>query len=147
MASGGAEQDAGPRTASRTSFTLATADRILAKAASRECRLPSGHPEAFFEAFANVYTAAYDDMIKRATGQKFEKVNTIYPNVYDGVEGMYFIQQAATTHPNPRPRHHHARKRGRSSGDSGRGWSRDGASSLRLSAPRPWAATAQRPCR
>jgi predicted dehydrogenase len=24
------------------------------------CRLPSGHPEAFFEAFANVYRAAYD---------------------------------------------------------------------------------------
>ena len=36
------------------------------------CRLPSGHPEAFFEAFANVYRAAYDDMAARATGEKFE---------------------------------------------------------------------------
>ena len=27
------------------------------------CRLPSGHPEAFFEAFANIYRAAYDDMV------------------------------------------------------------------------------------
>ncbi|MCA9219384.1 MAG: Gfo/Idh/MocA family oxidoreductase, partial [Planctomycetales bacterium] len=27
------------------------------------CRLPSGHPEAFFEAFANVYRAAYDAMV------------------------------------------------------------------------------------
>jgi len=26
-------------------------------------RLPSGHPEAFLEAFANVYTAAYADII------------------------------------------------------------------------------------
>ena len=34
------------------------------------CRLPSGHPEAFFEAFANVYTAAFDDMVRRASGQK-----------------------------------------------------------------------------
>ncbi len=57
------------------------------------CRLPSGHPEAFFEAFANVYRAAYDDMVLRATGGKFERVNTVYPNIYDGVEGMYFIQQ------------------------------------------------------
>ena len=57
------------------------------------CRLPSGHPEAFFEAFANVYRFAYDDMVKRAAGQSFERHNTIYPNVYDGVEGMYFIQQ------------------------------------------------------
>ena len=27
------------------------------------CRLPSGHPEAFFEAFANVYRAAFDAMV------------------------------------------------------------------------------------
>ena len=54
-------------------------------------RLPSGHPEAFFEAFANVYTTAYDAMVKRAAGEKVEAVNTVYPNVYDGVEGMLFI--------------------------------------------------------
>jgi predicted dehydrogenase len=58
------------------------------------CRLPSGHPEAFFEAFANVYRAAYDDMAKRASGESFERKNTIYPNVYDGAEGMFFIQQS-----------------------------------------------------
>ena len=61
------------------------------------CRLPSGHPEAFFEAFANVYRFAYDDMVKRAAGQSFERHNTIYPNVYDGVEGMYFIQQCVAS--------------------------------------------------
>jgi len=61
------------------------------------CRLPSGHPEAFFEAFANVYRFAYDDMVKRAAGQSFERLNTIYPNVYDGVEGMYFIQQCVAS--------------------------------------------------
>ena len=33
-------------------------------------------------------------MVERAAGQKFERVNTIYPNVSDGVEGMYFIQQS-----------------------------------------------------
>jgi len=61
------------------------------------CRLPSGHPEAFFEAFANVYRFAYDDMIKRAARQPFEKKNTIYPNVYDGIDGMYFIQQCVAS--------------------------------------------------
>ncbi len=61
------------------------------------CRLPSGHPEAFFEAFANVYRFAYDDMAKRATNLSFEKRNTIYPNVYDGTEGMYFIQQSVAS--------------------------------------------------
>ena len=57
------------------------------------CRLPSGHPEAFFEAFANVYRSAYDAMVARATGETIDQVDTVYPNVNDGVEGMYFIQQ------------------------------------------------------
>ena len=61
------------------------------------CRLPSGHPEAFFEAFANVYRAAYDAMVLRASGQEFEKKDTVYPNVHDGVEGMYFIQQCVAS--------------------------------------------------
>jgi predicted dehydrogenase len=61
------------------------------------CRLPSGHPEAFFEAFANVYRSAYDAMVLRAEGKKADNVNTIYPNVNDGVEGMYFIQQCVAS--------------------------------------------------
>jgi predicted dehydrogenase len=61
------------------------------------CRLPAGHPEAFFEAFANVYRFAYDAMAARATGETFEKRDTIYPNVYDGAEGMYFIQQCVSS--------------------------------------------------
>ncbi|GIW98150.1 MAG: oxidoreductase [Pirellulaceae bacterium] len=61
------------------------------------CRLPSGHPEAFFEAFANIYAAAFDDMVKRATGESFERKDTIYPNVYDGVEGMMFIERAVAS--------------------------------------------------
>lgn len=61
------------------------------------CRLPSGHPEAFFEAFANIYQAAYDAMILRNEGKQIEKVNTVYPNVHDGVEGMYFIEQCVAS--------------------------------------------------
>jgi predicted dehydrogenase len=61
------------------------------------CRLPSGHPEAFFEAFANVYRAAYDAMELAATGRAFEKTDTIYPNIHDGVEGMYFIEQSVAS--------------------------------------------------
>ena len=57
------------------------------------CRLPSGHPEAFFEAFSNIYAAAFDAMVLRAEGKPFERRDTIYPNIHDGVEGMYFIQQ------------------------------------------------------
>jgi len=61
------------------------------------CRLPSGHPEAFFEAFANVYRAAFDAMAEAAGGGAFERTNTIYPNIHDGVEGMHFIEQAVAS--------------------------------------------------
>ncbi len=67
------------------------------EAGKAACRLPSGHPEAFFEAFANIYRAAFDNMALRASGQKFETLDTIYPNVNDGVEGMYFIQQCVAS--------------------------------------------------
>ena len=65
--------------------------------AEAAARLPSGHPEAFFEAFANVYRAAYDAMAKVEAGETIERRDTLYPNVYDGVEGMYFIQQCVAS--------------------------------------------------
>ena len=69
----------------------------LGAAHGASVRLPSGHPEAFFEAFANVYGATYDAIVKKAAGEKVEAVNTVYPNVYDGVEGMLFIQQCVNS--------------------------------------------------
>jgi predicted dehydrogenase len=65
----------------------------LSPTAKASCRLPSGHPEAFLEAFANIYTAAYDDIVKRAGGQKVDGAKSLYPNVQDGVDGMNFITQ------------------------------------------------------
>ncbi|MEX0687295.1 MAG: Gfo/Idh/MocA family oxidoreductase [Pirellulales bacterium] len=61
------------------------------------CRLPAGHPEAFFEAFANVYRSGFDAMAEAVTGESFERVDTLYPNVRDGVEGMYFIEQSVAS--------------------------------------------------
>jgi len=56
-------------------------------------RLPAGHPEAFFEAFANVYVDAFDAIVKRASGESVSDQNSAYPNVADGVDGMHFIEQ------------------------------------------------------
>jgi predicted dehydrogenase len=69
----------------------------MTDAARASCRLPSGHPEAFLEAFANIYTAAYADMIARASGQKFDAGKSLYPNVADGVDGMNFITQCVAS--------------------------------------------------
>lgn len=56
------------------------------------CRIPAGHPEGFFEAFANVYRAAFDDMARHTAGDAIDSRNTTYPNVHDGVEGVRFIE-------------------------------------------------------
>src|SRR5262249_41518703 len=69
----------------------------LGELAALATRLPSGHPEAFLEAFANIYTAAYADMVKRASGQKFDAAASLYPNVADGVDGMNFITQSVSS--------------------------------------------------
>jgi predicted dehydrogenase len=69
----------------------------LSDVAGASTRIPSGHPEAFLEAFANIYTAAYDAIVRRAGGQKFETRDTLYPNVFDGVDGMNFITQCVAS--------------------------------------------------
>jgi len=69
----------------------------LGATASASTRIPSGHPEAFLEAFANVYSAAFNDMAKRIAGQKFDSQHSLYPNVADGVDGMNFITQCVAS--------------------------------------------------
>jgi predicted dehydrogenase len=63
----------------------------LGETANQSSRLPSGHPEAFLEAFANIYRSAYQDMVARAGGKKVDDSKSLYPNVDDGVDGMNFI--------------------------------------------------------
>ena len=65
--------------------------------AAAACRTPSGHPEGYLEAFANVYRSGYDAIAEQAAAQSVETTNTVYPNVHDGVEGMYFLQQSVTS--------------------------------------------------
>lgn len=69
----------------------------LGKTAGDSTRIPSGHPEAFLEAFANIYTATYNDMVARASGGTFDGANSLYPNVHDGVDGMNFITQCVAS--------------------------------------------------
>jgi hypothetical protein len=69
----------------------------LGELAGHATRIPSGHPEGYLEAFANVYTSAYQDMIARANGQKFDATHSLYPNVADGVDGMNFITQCVAS--------------------------------------------------
>jgi predicted dehydrogenase len=60
-------------------------------AAARATRLPFGHPEAFFEAMANVYCNFADTIRARLTRTKPDKLALDFPNVDDGLRGMLFI--------------------------------------------------------
>jgi len=63
----------------------------FSQAAKRATRLPSGHPEAFFEAFANNYCNFADTIRARLARQKPTGLETDFPNVEDGLRGMLFI--------------------------------------------------------
>lgn len=61
-------------------------------AAARATRLPFGHPEAFIEAFANIYCNFADTLIAKLSRAKPDKLALDFPNVDDGLRGMLFIE-------------------------------------------------------
>ena len=61
-------------------------------AAARATRLPAGHPEAFLEAFANVYRNAADTIRARRARTRPDPLARDFPTVDDGLRGMVFIE-------------------------------------------------------
>lgn len=59
--------------------------------AKRAVRLPPGHPEAFLEAFANVYRDFADLVLARRTGAVADKLAQEGPDAATGVAGLVFI--------------------------------------------------------
>jgi predicted dehydrogenase len=66
----------------------------LSEAAQRACRIPAGHPEAFLEAFANVYRGVAADIEARLAGVAADPLDADYPRVEDGARGVRFIEKA-----------------------------------------------------
>jgi predicted dehydrogenase len=64
----------------------------LSPAAARATRLPFGHPEAFFEAFANIYKNATDTMRAAIEKRQPTDLELDFPDVEDGIRGMQFIE-------------------------------------------------------
>ena len=65
--------------------------------ATKYTRLPFGHPEAFIEAFANVYLAAAEAITDHLAGNYPRAEGYDFPTVADGVEGMAFIEAAVAS--------------------------------------------------
>jgi predicted dehydrogenase len=71
---------------------LRRGNAYLGDAAKKATRIPPGHPEAFIEAFANIYreaAAAIRDQIAGKKGGEYD-----FPTIDDGVEGMAFLETA-----------------------------------------------------
>lgn len=61
-------------------------------AAGRGTRLPSGHPEAFIEAMANVYKNFAETVRARIERSKPDPLALDFPSVQDGLRGMLFLE-------------------------------------------------------
>lgn len=57
-------------------------------------RLPLGHPEGFYEAFANIYRNVISSVLKKKNGEEITSVDNDYPHVTDGLEGIVFVEKS-----------------------------------------------------
>lgn len=65
-------------------------------AASRVTRIPGGHPEGYLEGFATIYTEAAHAIRAARAGEKPD-AQVLYPTVYDGLDGMRFIEASVAS--------------------------------------------------
>jgi predicted dehydrogenase len=73
--------------------TYRRGNEYVSPVAKRFTRFPSGHPEAFVEAFANIYVEVARAIEAEVNGQPIPH-DCDFPTVDDGVEGMAFIATA-----------------------------------------------------
>jgi len=64
------------------------------EASASVCRIPTGHPEGYLEAFANIYVGFAEVLRRTLDGESVPVSEYVFPSVYDGLRGMKFIQAA-----------------------------------------------------
>jgi len=56
-------------------------------------RIPSGHPEGYFECFANIYSTFLTALNKKMAGEPLTKDDLDFPTVQEGIRGVKFIEK------------------------------------------------------
>ena len=74
---------------------LTRASGYLSEAAANATRVPTGHPEGYLEAFANIYVGVVDAIRSYINGTPLKIDEYEFPTVYDGLRGVRFISKAA----------------------------------------------------
>ncbi len=72
---------------------LSRGNGYLCDAAKRATRTPTGHPEAYIEAFANLYNNVGDTIRAKLIGIDPDPLALDFPTVYDGARGIKFIEK------------------------------------------------------
>jgi len=67
-------------------------DKMYSRAQSLS-RLPSGHPEGYFECFANLYSTFLTALGKKLGGEPLTVDDLDFPGLEDGVRGVRFIEK------------------------------------------------------
>jgi predicted dehydrogenase len=73
---------------------LAQGAEWLSSDAHRSTRAGLGHPEGFFEAFANLYADVAEALLAKADGIEYAKADLGFPDVTDGTRGVAFVEGA-----------------------------------------------------
>lgn len=63
-------------------------------------RLPAGHPEGLYEAFANIYKVWNAAVLKKAAGEDLSEKELDFPTLDDGIMGVKFIHAAVRSSEN-----------------------------------------------
>ena len=66
---------------------ITRASNMVSKFSMESSRVAAGHPEGFFEAFANIYTEFADSI----NAYKKKKHKNTFPTIDDGLKGIKFI--------------------------------------------------------
>ena len=64
----------------------------LTPSAARHIRIPSGHPEGYFEAFANIYNTFTGALGKKKADEPLSPEDLDFPDVREGVRGVRYIE-------------------------------------------------------
>jgi predicted dehydrogenase len=84
---------------------LGEAPRVLARgvgalhpAAGHATRIPSGHPEGYLEAFAQLYRDTAEQITARLEKRACDPATLLVPTVEDGARGVKFLEAAVASH-------------------------------------------------
>jgi predicted dehydrogenase len=66
----------------------------LSAEAKRWTRAGLGHPEGFFESFANIYTEVAEAILAKSEGRTYIKDELGFPDASDGARGVAFVESA-----------------------------------------------------